>query len=172
VATWPKHEVPGDSLAHYLPKALRDYVTEIFPMPDSIPPNADSVGQAVLMKRLRQVAAMQRAGVHILTGTDAPLRNSPPGFGLHEEMALMVRGGMSPLEVLRSATMEPARYFGMLDSAGTVEPGKLADLVLLDADPLRDIANTRRIAAVVANGRLFTPEDRARLLRAATGGAP
>jgi len=60
----------------------------------------------------------------------------------------------------------------MLDSAGTVEPGKLADLVLLDADPLRDIANTRRIAAVVANGRLFTPEDRARLLRAATGGPP
>ena len=172
VATWPKHEVPGDSLAHYLPKALRDYVAEIFPMPDGIPPDADSVGQAILMKRLRQVAAMQRAGVHILTGTDAPLRNSPPGFGLHEEMALMVRGGMSPLEVLRAATIEPARYFGMLDSAGTVEPGKLADLVLLDADPLRDIANTRRIAAVVANGRLFTPEDRARLLRAATGGVP
>lgn len=172
VATWPKHAVPGDSLAHYLPKGLRDYVAQIFPMPDSIPPNADSVGQAVLMKRLRQVAAMQRAGVHILTGTDAPLRNSPPGFGLHEEMALMARGGMSPFDVLRAATIEPARYFGMLDSAGTVAPGKLADLVLLDANPLRNIANTRRIAAVVANGRLFTAADRARLLRAPTAATP
>jgi imidazolonepropionase-like amidohydrolase len=147
-------------------------VAQIFPMPDSIPPNADSVGQAVLMKRLRQVAAMQRAGVHILTGTDAPLRNSPPGFGLHEEMALMARGGMSPFDVLRAATIEPARYFGMLDSAGTVAPGNLADLVLLDANPLRNIANTRRIAAVVANGRLFTAADRARLLRAPTAATP
>jgi imidazolonepropionase-like amidohydrolase len=172
VAYWPKHAVPGDSLAHYLPKAVRDYVAEIFPMPDSIPPNADSVGRAMLKKRLQQVAVMQRAGVHVLTGTDAPLRNSPPGFGLHEEMTLMARGGMSPFEVLRAATIEPARYFGLLDSAGTVASGKLADLVLLDANPLRDIGNTRRISAVIANGRLFLAKDRERLLHAAAGGAP
>ncbi|MBW8839809.1 MAG: hypothetical protein JF602_08160, partial [Gemmatimonadetes bacterium] len=102
VAVWPTRAVPGDSLAHYLPKSVRDYVAQIFPMPDSIPPNADSVGRAMLEKRLRQVAAMQRAGVHVLTGTDAPLRNSPPGFGLHEELTLLARGGMSPFEVLRS----------------------------------------------------------------------
>jgi imidazolonepropionase-like amidohydrolase len=167
VAHWPTHAVPGDSLAHYLPKAVRDYVAEIFPMPDSIPPNADSVGRAMLEKRLRQVAAMQRAGVHILTGTDAPLRNSPPGFGLHEELVLLARGGMSPFEILKSATFEPARYFGMLDSAGTVARGKLADLVLLDANPLEDIRNTRRISAVVTNGRLFAGEERERLLRVA-----
>jgi imidazolonepropionase-like amidohydrolase len=165
VASWPTHSVPGDSLAHYLPKAVRDYVAEIFPMPDSIPPNADSVGRAMLTKRLRQVAAMQRAGVHILTGTDAPLRNSPPGFGLHEELVLLARGGMSPFEILKSATLEPARYFGMLDSAGTIGSGKLADLVLLDANPLQDIRNTRRISAVVANGRVFAGEERERLLR-------
>ena len=167
VAYWPTHAVPGDSLAHYLPKAVRDYVAEIFPMPDSIPPNADSVGRAMLEKRLRQVAAMQRAGVHILTGTDAPLRNSPPGFGLHEELLLLARGGMSPFEVLKSATLEPARYFGMLDSAGTIARGKLADLVLLDANPLQDIRNTRRISAVVANGRVFAGDERERLLRVA-----
>ena len=170
VAHWPTRGVPGDSLAHYLPKAVRDYVAEIFPMPDSIPPNADSAGRAMLEKRLRQVAAMQRAGVRILTGTDAPLRNSPPGFGLHEEMTLLARGGMAPFDVLRAATFEPARYFGMLDSAGTVGVGKLADLVLLDANPLVDVGNTRRIAAVIANGRLFAGADRERLLRAA--GAP
>jgi imidazolonepropionase-like amidohydrolase len=168
VAAWPTRAVPGDSLAHYLPKAVRDYVAQIFPMPDSIPPNADSVGRAMLEKRLRQVAAMQRAGVHILTGTDAPLRNSPPGFGLHEELTLLVRGGMSPIEVLRSATLEPARYFGMLDSLGTIAAGKLADLVLLDANPLQDIRNTRRISAVVANGRLYVGAERERLLHIAS----
>ena len=168
VAVWPTRAVPGDSLAHYLPKAVREYVAQIFPMPDSIPPNADSVGRAMLAKRLRQVAAMQRAGVHILTGTDAPLRNSPPGFGLHEELTLLARGGMSPLEVLRSATFEPARYFGVLDSLGTIAAGKLADLVLLDANPLEDIGNTRRISAVVANGRLYAGAERERLLHVAS----
>ena len=165
VAVWPTHGVPGDSLAHYLPKSLRDFVAQIFPMADSIPPGADSVGRAMFAKRLAQVAEMQRAGVGVLTGTDAPLRNSPPGFGLHEELALLVRGGMSPFDVIRSATYEPARYFRMLDSAGTIEPGRLADLVLLDGNPLRDIANTRRISGVVANGRWFDAAARARLLR-------
>ena len=168
VAVWPTRAVPGDSLAHYLPKVVRDYVAQIFPMPDSIPPNADSVGRAMLEKRLRQVSAMQRAGVHILTGTDAPLRNSPPGFGLHEELALLVSGGMAPFEALRSATLEPARYFGMLDSLGTIAPGKLADLLLLDANPLQDIRNTRRISAVVANGRLYAGAARERLLHIAS----
>jgi len=168
VAVWPTRAVPGDSLAHYLPKAVRDYVAQIFPMPDSIPPNADSVGRAMLEKRLRQVSAMQRAGVHILTGTDAPLRNSPPGFGLHEELALLVGGGVAPFEALRSATLEPARYFGMLDSLGTIAPGKLADLLLLDANPLQDIRNTRRISAVVSNGRLYAGAARERLLHIAS----
>ena len=116
---------------------------------------ADSVGLAMFEKRLGQVAAMHRAGVRVLTGTDAPLRNSPPGFGLHEELSLLVRGGMSAFDALRSSTFEPARYLGMLDSAGTVEPGRLADLVLITANPLVDIRNTRRIVAVVANGRLL-----------------
>ncbi|MDB4890154.1 MAG: hypothetical protein JWL61_2009 [Gemmatimonadetes bacterium] len=163
VANWPNRGVPGDSLAQYLPDSLRRFVAQIFPMPDSIPVGADSVGGAMLAKRMAQVATMQRAGVHILTGTDAPLRNSPPGFGLHEELLMLSRGGMSPFEVLRAATFEPARYFAM-DSAGTVEVGKLADLVLLDANPLTDIRNTRRISAVVANGRLFDAADRKRLL--------
>ena len=164
VAGWPNRALPGDSLAHYLPASLRAFVAQIFPMPDSIPPGADSAGRAMLAKRMAQVAAMRRAGVGVLTGTDAPLRNGPPGFGLHEELYLLVRGGMTPWEVLRATTSEPARYFGTSDSAGTVEPGKLADLVLLDANPLQDIRNTRRISTVVANGRLYDAAARRRML--------
>ena len=72
---------------------------------------------------------------------------------------------MSPFDVLRAATYEPASYFGMLDSAGTIAPNKLADLVLLNGNPLADIRNTSRISAVVANGRYFGPERISRLRR-------
>jgi len=166
VAAWPKRELPGDSVARWIPDTLRRYVASIFPMPDSIPPGADAVGLNVFEMRLAQVAAMQRAGVGILSGTDAPLRNSPPGFGLHQELALLARGGMPAFAVLRSATLEPARYLAMTDSLGTIEPGKLADLVLLDANPLADIRNTARVAAVFANGRYFDSAARRLLLGA------
>jgi imidazolonepropionase-like amidohydrolase len=167
VAGWPAHDVPGDTLVQYLPDTLKKFVSQLFPMPDSIPPNADSVGRAMLAKRMTQLADMHHAGVPILTGTDAPLRNSPPGFGLHEEMLMLTRGGLSPFEAMRAATLAPARYLGITDSAGTVEAGKRADLILLDASPLLDIRNTRRITAVVFNGRLIDSTERAKLLRAA-----
>ncbi len=165
VALWPVRSVPNDSLAHYLPDTLRRYIAGIFPMPDSVPPGADSVGRAVFAKRLKLVGAMHRAGVVVLPGTDAPLRNSPPGFGLHEELAWLAQAGLSPWRVLVAATLEPAKFFGMQDSLGTIAPGKLADLVLLDADPLADIRNTRRVNTVVANGRLLDSAARKALLR-------
>jgi hypothetical protein len=168
VAGWPRRDLPGDTLAHYLPDTLRKYVAQLFPMPDSIPAGADSVGRAMLARRMRQVADMHHAGVGILAGTDAPLRNSPPGFGLHEELAMLVRGGLSPAEALRAATLAPARYLGATDSLGTIAAGKAADLVLLDANPLADINSTRRIAAVVLNGRYIDDRERRKLLRAPT----
>ena len=155
VALWPTTALPGDSLARYLPDTLRRYVAAIFPMAPDIPAGADVVGRALFDKRVAVVDAMHRAGVRIMPGTDAPLRNSPPGFGLHEELAYLARAGFSPFEVLRAATLEPAQFFGALDSLGTIAPGKLADLVLLDANPLQNVANLRRIEVVVANGRLF-----------------
>jgi hypothetical protein len=157
VASWPRRELPGDSFASFLPDTLRRYVAEIFPMPDSIPPGADLVGRALWEKRRALVGVMHRAGVGILTGTDAPLRNSPPGFGLHQELELFARAGLSPFEVLRVATLEPARHLGMLDSLGTIAPGMVADLVLLGADPLAHVRNLRRIEVVVANGRVWDP---------------
>jgi imidazolonepropionase-like amidohydrolase len=161
IASWPNRELPGDSLAHYLPDTLRHFVAEIFPMPSGVPAGADTVGRALFQKRVEVVGAMHRAGVHIMAGTDAPLRNSPPGFGLHEELVFLVRAGLTPHAALVAATLEPARFLGMLDSLGTVEAGKLADLVLLDANPLHDIRNTRRIAIVIANGRLYEAGMRA-----------
>jgi imidazolonepropionase-like amidohydrolase len=99
---------------------------------------------------------MRRAGVEILAGTDALNPFVYPGFGLHDELALLVQGGLSPLEALQAATLAPARFLGATDSLGTVERGKIADLVVLEANPLADIHNTTRIRAVVANGRLYT----------------
>ena len=155
VALWPTRALPGDAFARYLPDSLQRFVAEIFPMPADVPPNADQVGRRLFAKRVAVTGALHRAGVHIMPGTDAPLRNSSPGFGLHQELGYFVQAGLTPFEVLRSATLEPARFFGMLDSLGTVEEGKLADLVLIDANPLEDIANARRTSAVLANGRLF-----------------
>jgi len=157
IALWPTRDLPGDAFADRLPDTLRKFVLQIFPMPPDVPAGADRVGRALFEKRLVLVGAMHRAGVSVLPGTDSPLRNSPPGFGLHEELALMARAGIPPFEILRAATLEPARYFGMLDSLGTIAEGKIADLVLLGANPLLDIRNTRRVEVVIANGRLIVP---------------
>jgi imidazolonepropionase-like amidohydrolase len=107
---------------------------------------------------------LKNAGVKLLAGTDMPQAFVYPGFSLHDELALLVQSGLTPLEALRTATYNPAEFLGALDSLGTVAQGKLADLVLLDADPLADIHNTRRISAVIANGRVFDSAARAGLL--------
>lgn len=111
-----------------------------------------------------RTSALNKAGVVLLAGTDAPRAFIYPGFSLHEELALLVRSGLTPLEALRTATYNPANYLGALDSLGTVERGKIADLVLLDADPLKDIHNTTRISAVIANGSVIDSAARAALL--------
>jgi imidazolonepropionase-like amidohydrolase len=119
-----------------------------------------------------QVREMRNAGVRILAGTDVAVLNIFPGFSLHQELELLADSvGMSPYEALATATREPAEWLGLADSVGTVEVGKVADLVLLDANPLADVSNTRRIAAVVLRGRVF---DRAGLeaLRAAVRAMP
>ena len=154
VALWPKRELPGDSLARHLPDSLKTYVAGIFPMVDSVPPDADVNGRKLFSKRVAVTGALFRAGVGVMAGTDAPLRNSPPGFGLHEELLYFTRAGLTPFDALRSATLEPARFLGVLDSLGTVETGKLADLVLLSANPLADIRNSSRTEVVIADGRI------------------
>ena len=115
----------------------------------------NAVEKKVLQKQFEIVGAMQKAGVPILAGTDTGNPFCFPGFSLHEELALLVIAGLTPLEALRSATLNPAKFFGLDQTLGTIEQGKIADLVLLDANPLVDIRNTQRINAVISNGRLF-----------------
>jgi len=107
-------------------------------------------------KYLEIVGAMRRAGVGLLAGTDGPTAPySFPGSGLHDELVVFVQAGLSPMQALQTATYNAAKCMGMLDSMGTIEQGKIADLVLLDANPLQDISNTRRITTVVVGGRVF-----------------
>ncbi len=108
--------------------------------------------------RLRMPADLSQGGALLLAGTDVD--NTFPflffGFSLHDELALLVKGGLTPLAALQSATINPARFLGRDKELGTIAEGKLADFVLLDANPLDDINNTQRIAAVVMNGRYLS----------------
>ena len=98
----------------------------------------------------------QQAGVGLLAGSDSGANEySVPGFSLHDELAELVNAGLTPMQALQSATLNAARYLGITDAFGTVEVGKIADLVLLDGNPLEDIRNTRKISAVVVNGRIL-----------------
>jgi len=119
-------------------------------------PQAAETRRKVFQRDLDIVALMQRAGVPVLAGSDVANPWLIAGYSLHDELALFVQAGMSPLAALQTATINPARYLGALDSLGTVVEGKIADLVLLDANPLEDVRNVDRIRAVVANGRLLT----------------
>jgi imidazolonepropionase-like amidohydrolase len=107
------------------------------------------------VRREREIVrVMQEGGVLVLAGTDlAPWGFPVAGMSLHEELAMLVDAGLTPLQALRAATINPARAFRMTDSLGTVSPHKLGDLVLLDADPLLDIGNARRISGVLTRGR-------------------
>ncbi len=114
---------------------------------------------------IKHAREMREAGVRLMAGSDVAVLNIFPGLSLHDELKLFVDSvGMSPMEALLSATRKPAEWLGLADSVGTVERGKVADLVLLDADPLQSIANTRRIASVVLRGRLYQRPDLDRVL--------
>jgi imidazolonepropionase-like amidohydrolase len=108
-------------------------------------------------RRLQMVGAMHRAGVPVLAGTDAAWFQpyTYAGFSLHDELSLLVRAGLTPLESLQTATINPALYLGFEKDLGKIAKGKLADMVMLEANPLLDIGNTQKIDVVIVNGRLL-----------------
>ena len=101
----------------------------------------------------RLVTAFKEAGVPMVAGTDSGVSGVVWGFSLHDELELLVQAGLTPQETLTSSTRLPATWLGIDDKIGTVETGKYADLILLDANPLENISNTRKISGVFVNGQ-------------------
>jgi imidazolonepropionase-like amidohydrolase len=117
-----------------------------------------------IRKEVAIVGEMRRAGVGILAGTDDANPYVFPGFSLHDELALLVQAGLTPMEALQTATYNPAKFLGLLSSLGTIERGKFADLVLLEANPFENISNTKKITAVITNGHYLDRESLDKIL--------
>jgi imidazolonepropionase-like amidohydrolase len=154
-------DMSHDPLTRYAPAAWK----RAWPVfTEDILKNMDTdplpVRKRFVQMELEMTLAMHRAGVPFMAGTDTAAGvHVFPGFSLHEELSLFVQAGLTPMEALQTATRNPAEFMGRLAEMGTVEKGKLADLVLLDANPLEDIHNTRKIRAVVLAGKYLSRED-------------
>lgn len=146
--------------------ALRALPKSWLPKP-SRPTGDAALDRAVLPKLMEVTARMHRAGVPLLAGTDTGAAYVLPGFALLDELDLLEHAGIPTADVLRIATLHPARFLGRERELGTVEKGKLADLVLLDADPLLAITHVRRLQAVIAAGVLYDRSSLDRMLAAA-----
>jgi len=160
-----QRDLKHDPLDKYVPAYWRDVTWKRFTdeMMPGLLHDPLELRKKYFAANLQMVGAMHRAGVPFLAGTDAaPGVYIMPGFSLHDELANFVEAGFTPMESLRTATSGPAKFLGLENSYGSVEAGKIADLVLLSANPLDDIHNTKKITAVILNGRLF---DRAALDR-------
>jgi imidazolonepropionase-like amidohydrolase len=147
----------NDPRAKYLGKDVRAFWERGFygGLPPQVRPALIESATRDFAEYNKIVGGMYRAGVRLLAGTDALNPECFPGFGIHDELALLVDAGLSPLAALQTATLNAAQFIGQLALRGTIEPGKAADLILLDNDPLADIHNTRSIRAVVLSGKLF-----------------
>ena len=160
-------DLSHDPLIKYAPAAWKDrtwpmFVHDIITTMDTDPL---PVRKHFVQMELDMTLAMFRAGVPFMAGTDTAAGvHIFPGFSLHDELGLFVRAGLTPMQALQTATLNPAIFQDRLAEMGTVEKGKRADLVLLDANPLDDIGNTRRIRAVVLAGRYFDRSDLDRML--------
>jgi imidazolonepropionase-like amidohydrolase len=145
-------------LDKYVPAYWRDVTWRRFSdemMPDLLR-DPLALRKEYFAQNLQITGALHRAGVPFLAGTDtAPGIYVMPGFSLHDELANFVEAGFTPMEALQTATSNPAKFLGTQASSGSVEAGKIADLVLLTANPLENIRNTQKINVVLANGRLF-----------------
>ena len=135
----------------YVPQSTVDQWTKLYNDRYEQVPRA--AAENIVKNRTRILKALNEGGVKILMGTDAPQQFSVPGFSLHRELERMRDAGMTPYEILVSGTRNVGEYFKAKDSFGTVEKGKRADLILVDANPLEDIRNVAKISGVMVRGR-------------------
>jgi len=162
----------SDERLKYIPAALqlrwRNTFSQLV-----VPTGSPEARQARAAASRRLVGDMARAGVKILAGTDSPPQPFLfPGFSLHEELGLLVESGLTPIEALRAATINPATFLGEDRTRGSVTKGKVADLVLLRGNPLERIQNTAKIEAVILNGRYLHRADLDQLLARVVQRAP
>jgi imidazolonepropionase-like amidohydrolase len=156
-----------DTRAKYVPASWKDGTWKRFTEEIVHDFNTDDLAtrKRFVEKELEVVNTMHRAGIPFLAGTDTPPGVYVfPGFSLHEELQRFVAAGFTPMEALQTATLNPAKFLGMEDRSGTIEKGKVADLVLLNANPLDDIRNTQKIEAVIVNGRYLPRAELDRML--------
>ena len=150
-----------DKVLSYLPQSVAKTWTPA-QIAYALQPSTLQWYQSQLSSQLKLVAAMHHARVPLLAGTDSLDTYNLPGLSLHQELALLVQAGLTPMEALQTATLNAAVFLGKQDEYGTIQEGKVADIVVLDANPLENIANTQKIHAVVVAGRLLDREDLAR----------
>ncbi|MFI6498211.1 amidohydrolase family protein [Nonomuraea typhae] len=164
VFSQPADTYADDPRLKYIPAADRAWWAA------TLEPVAPDTPEEIALERryfehlMTMVGRLHRAGVGVLGGTDCYNPYVFPGFSAHDELSLLVRAGLPPMAALQAMTRDAARFLGRAATTGTVAPGKLADLVALDADPLADIRNVRRIHAVMTRGRYLGPDERERIL--------
>lgn len=155
----PAEEMIAWPEMRYMPQQVRDHwlrAKQQFQQRDDFQPDA---ARALVELRQQLTRELHAAGAPIALGSDAPQFFNVPGFSIHHELRMMVAAGLSPYEALATGTREPARYFGTPDAFGTVAPGRRADLILVDANPLDDVANVQRRAGVMVRGQWLPEAD-------------
>lgn len=116
---------------------------------------------------INMVNKVHNAEIEIMAGTDSPIALLTPGQSLHEELAMLVKAGLTPLEAIKTATINPAKYFNLENELGLIQEGMWADMVLLDANPIENIENTKTIHAVIKNGKYFDRNELQTILKRA-----
>lgn len=154
----------NDTRLRYIPRTVLAKWDENWPVKKRTPDEVAAARKERATKAVGEARQLAAAGVPLLAGTDTGFRDLFPGFSLHDELALMVQAGMTPLQALQTATLNPAKFLGTLNSEGTIAPGQRADLVLLNGNPLDDINQVRNISDVVVAGHYLSRSDLDKLL--------
>jgi imidazolonepropionase-like amidohydrolase len=143
----------------FVPTLVAYYRGVVESQPDS---DTTEAAKALHRKLIAVAGSMHRSGVRLLVGSDCAWEEFGilPGVDTHSEIIYLVEAGLTPMEALQSATVLPAKFLGLSEGLGTIEAGKVADLLLLRRDPMEDIENIRSIDAVIVGGKLVFPEQR------------
>jgi imidazolonepropionase-like amidohydrolase len=159
IGNWPEMKYVSRATVSGWVRQKRDLMDD--------PSVSPEVRMRAIELRRQLILELHRIGAGLLLGSDSPQRFNVPGFALHRELEYLVAAGLTPFDALRTGTVNPAVFFGTESDSGTIEVGKIADLVLLDHNPLSDINNIRRVHGTMLRGRwVDRPEIDAILARA------